>query len=84
MSELNARGLADEADKKTKAGSPLAAFQVDMSPVMLAARLMALSLENAALRAAGMTQAMLTGRAQSEARYWKAKAEMAEAALKAR
>jgi hypothetical protein len=83
MSELNAEGVADEAAKKTEAGGPLAAFQVDTSPFMLAARMMALAVENRQLKAevqrlkaAGMMQAAMTATAEGQARYWQATAAM--------
>jgi hypothetical protein len=87
MSELNAKGVADEARVNTRdqmpAASPLAVFEVEIEPVKMMGLAMALSLRNADLKRAVFGQAILTARAEEELRYWRAKAAHLQEQLEA-
>jgi hypothetical protein len=87
MSELNAKGVADEARKNTRdklpAASPLAAFQVEICPVKMMGMAMALGLQIQRLKRAVFGQAILTARAEEELRYWRAKAAHLQEQLEA-
>lgn len=75
MSEYNARGVTDEARneriKMPLPASPLAEFQVEISPLELMLMCLRLSLQVAGLKRAVFGQAMLTARAEEWGRKWR-------------
>lgn len=87
MSELNAKGVADEARVNTRdtmpATSPLAVFQVEICPVKMMGMAMVLSLQIQRLKRAVFGQSILTARAEEELRYWRAKAAHLQEQLEA-